>query len=175
MIILDVCLICGLILFNAFFIPSGKEISWKVTSPWERVPWSFHNLFLRISRLYFVLCFFLKDFWDIQIKACLKSGDFRAVVLDLQSYVRWNKNPLQSSFSWIQFYSSVGQKAARIACSVTEEKINFRIISTCIYVWVKTIPFYSHCSVFSGQILNVVPSLYQQVKVNFNVGQCAVP
>lgn len=124
---------------------------------------------------FILFCFFLKDFWDIQIKACLKSGDFRAVVLDLQSYVRWNKNPLQSSFSWIQFYSSVGQKAARIACSVTEEKINFRIISTCIYVWVKTIPFYSHCSVVSGRILSVVPSLYQQVKVNFNVGQCAVP
>lgn len=137
-----------------------------------------HDLYIKVwwfwEAGYFYLFIYLlmheKDFWDIQIKACLKSGDFGAVVPDLQSYIRQNKKPLQSSFSWIQFYSSVGQKAARITCSVIPEKINFRIISTCIYVWVKTISFYSHCSAFSGQILNVVPLLYQQVKVNFNVG-----
>lgn len=84
------------------------------------------------------------------------------------------KSP-QSSFSWIQFYSSFGLKAARIACSAIQERINFSIISTHIL-----------CAHEDGLILQSLLCLLRASpscgsfavptsKINFNVGQHVIP
>lgn len=88
---------------------------------------------------------------------------------------RWSKKSQRSSFLWKQLYSSSGLKAARTACNATREKIYFNIISMPIYVHTKWVSFYSFCPVFSGQVLQVVPLLYQQVKWSWMLGSRFYP
>lgn len=100
---------------------------------------------------------FLEDFQDMQFE--VENSEW--LELSCKARIkRWNKKSQWSSFFWKQLYSSSGLTAARTACSATQEKINFNVISMPIYVHIK-VSFYSFCLMFSGQVLQVVPLLYQ--------------
>ena len=71
--------------------------------------------------MFFIL--FLEDFPGFQAEVEAPGQ------LDLIRKVR-TKNPPKAPFFLIQFYSSFGLKAARIARSAIQERVNFNVIST---------------------------------------------
>lgn len=146
-------------------------MSWKAAGAWEWASQSYNRSFLRI--VIFIFRFAAQGF----LRYSGWGESFRVVGFKLQS---WNKKmektlTLQSSFSWIQFYSTFGLKAAKIACGALEDNSNVGIISTRIYVCITegfilrsllyVLKASSSCCSFASP----------KRKLNFNVRQHVIP